>query len=396
LNEYLFPIQIALITFPLAAYFLTLPFLIVQYRKYSYVNKFRSFILYSLLLYLISAYYLVILPLPTSHLNCVARESITNYMQLTPFAFITNILKETPITWNQPMSFVLLLTGRAFLQVLFNVFLTIPFGVYLRYYFRRRLGITILLSFALSLFFEITQLTGLYGFYKCPYRLFDVDDLMLNTFGGMIGYWIAPIFAAFLPRTDKLDEHIELDKMTVGFIRRGIAFICDIFVIRIIVSTLTIIIRVSAVLVSESSLFAQMEERFLNAVFFVFVIWIYYMIIPSMTGGRTLGKWLTRIQVVADLRRGQQVEVTFIDLFKRYGLLYYGVYGFYMLLRWIADYGDLPDLAAIAVITLQTVYAMVIFIYLLIQLFKRNKILFYEQVSGTRNVISTEDRVKKR
>ena len=40
---------------------------------------------------------------------------------------------------------------------------------------------------AVSLFFEFTQYSGLYGYYAHAYRTFDVDDLILNTFGAAIG-----------------------------------------------------------------------------------------------------------------------------------------------------------------------------------------------------------------
>lgn len=40
--------------------------------------------------------------------------------------------------------------------------------------------------------FECTQLSGLYGIYPYPYRFFEVDDLICNTLGGMIGFWITP------------------------------------------------------------------------------------------------------------------------------------------------------------------------------------------------------------
>lgn len=49
------------------------------------------------------------------------------------------------------------------------------------------------LAFALLLTFgvELTQLTGIWGFYACPYRQFDVDDLILNTLGVMSGVALA-------------------------------------------------------------------------------------------------------------------------------------------------------------------------------------------------------------
>ena len=41
--------------------------LIVQYRKYGYFNKFRGFLLYLFLLYMMNAVYLVLLPFASRH-----------------------------------------------------------------------------------------------------------------------------------------------------------------------------------------------------------------------------------------------------------------------------------------------------------------------------------------
>ncbi|MBM9833979.1 VanZ family protein, partial [Enterococcus faecalis] len=81
-----------------------------------------------------------------------------------------------------------------FLEPLFNLLLTLPFGVYLRYYFKCSFLKTLVITFCLTLFFELTQLTGLYFIYPRPYRLFDVNDLFVNTVGGLVGWTIAPLF----------------------------------------------------------------------------------------------------------------------------------------------------------------------------------------------------------
>lgn len=98
-------------------------------------------------------------------------------MQLVPFYFIQEIISHTSAVLTKPATYFYLLKESAFLQVAFNVLLTVPFGIYLRYYFRRSFLQTICISFFLSLFFELTQVTGLYGIYNCAYRLFDIDDL---------------------------------------------------------------------------------------------------------------------------------------------------------------------------------------------------------------------------
>ncbi|GJM76253.1 hypothetical protein HMSSN036_84690 [Paenibacillus macerans] len=54
------------------------------------------------------------------------------------------------------------------MQVAFNVLLTVPFGMIMRYYFRFGPIRCLLLSFLLSLFFEVTQLTGIFGILTTP------------------------------------------------------------------------------------------------------------------------------------------------------------------------------------------------------------------------------------
>ena len=78
--------------------------------------------------------------------------------------------------------------------------LFLPLGIYLRY-FGVKLRKVILIGFLISLFFEITQRTGIYGIYQFPYRLFDVDDLILNTFGTIVGFGIAPFVLWLFPST---------------------------------------------------------------------------------------------------------------------------------------------------------------------------------------------------
>lgn len=83
--------------------------------------------------------------------------------------------------------------------------------------------------------FELTQVTGLYGIYNCAYRLFDIDDLFLNTLGGVIGFIIAPIFMYFLPKANELDSHVDLETKPVGFVRRFIAMQIDWIFLSIVV-----------------------------------------------------------------------------------------------------------------------------------------------------------------
>ena len=51
-----------------------------------------------------------------------------------------------------------------------------------------RLGAAVALGCGLSGFIELSQVTGLYGVYPCPYRTFDTADLVLNVAGVVAGF----------------------------------------------------------------------------------------------------------------------------------------------------------------------------------------------------------------
>lgn len=76
-------------------------------------------------------------------------------------------------------------------QVLLNVLLFVPLGVFVGLVLRRGVLVAMLVGLALSLAIETTQRTGVWGFYGCAYRTFDVDDLLVNTLGAAVGALVA-------------------------------------------------------------------------------------------------------------------------------------------------------------------------------------------------------------
>lgn len=112
--------------------------------------------------------------------------------QLRLFAFVGDIAKEGGI--DGPRA---LLTNPASAQVLLNVVFFVPLGMLVRHLaLRGRLvagliGGTVV-GFAVSLLIEVTQLTGDWFLYPCAYRLFDVDDLLANTVGALLGALLSP------------------------------------------------------------------------------------------------------------------------------------------------------------------------------------------------------------
>ncbi|WP_019911310.1 VanZ family protein [Paenibacillus sp. HW567] len=345
LQPYLFPISHAFMFFPLAALLFTLPFLIVQYRRHGYINKVRALVLYLLLLYLLNAFFLIMLPMPASRHNAPPTGSMIQHI---PLQFIQDIKQSTALKANDPSTYLTLLHEPAFLQAAFNVALVVPFGLFLGYYFRTRWVVCILLSFALSLCFEVTQITGIYGFFDYPYRIFDVDDLITNTLGGIAGYRIALWVSGLLPRIEQLDSKVDLSAKRVTYTRRGIAFMLDAMVWMPVALALNWWSVQGAYWITTA---------------------VYFVLLPWLTGGRTLGKWIVRIRIsgLEGRSRPGELVVRYILL---YGMLIGGI-------LWPADLRGLALLID-----------FIFLIHLIIRIFKRNPQLVYERLSRTRSVIT--------
>lgn len=301
MTPYLFPIRQAIIIFPIVAMFLTLPFLLYQWRKHHYLNKFRGFIFYTFVLYIICIYFLIILPLPATRNNCGLLPPDVKYYQLKPFTFVADFLNETRVNFRNLATYKYLFGERAFLQAAFNGILLTPLGIYLRYYFKKSFKSTVLICFLVSLSFEVTQVTGIYGIYSCPYRLFDIDDLLLNTFGGIIGYLIAPMFAYFLPEVNDLDKDIEVESLKIGIIRRGIAFFIDFTILSLIMNICT---------------------SKINMINYSLGILIYFVLGTYFSKGLTLGKFIVSIKL-----KGEEENLRFKNILLRYFLLFFFTYG---------------------------------------------------------------------
>lgn len=359
-QTYLFPISYAFMAFPVAALFFTLPLLIVQYRRHGYINKIRALVLYLLLLYLLNAFFLVLLPLPDSRHNAAPSGSM---LQFVPLQFIQDIMHNTQLTRSDPSSYLKVLGETDFLLAAFNVVLTVPFGMFLGYYFRTRWVVCIILSFALSLLFEITQITGIYGFFDHPYRIFDVDDMITNTLGGMIGFKLSLWISGLLPRIEKLDSQEDLSAKKVTYTRRALAFLLD----SILLLAVTILLNLLSLRIS---LWA--------------VSMVYFLSIPLFTGGRTFGKWVVRIR----LRSEDGGPARPWGVWARYGLLY-GVLGGMNSLMPAPSFFVSIGTALTAVAKMVILLAdLAFFIHLVQRLIKRDRPLIYEELSRTRNVIS--------
>lgn len=286
MSVYILPIKVAFIMFGIVGFLLIIPWLIYSYRKYGYFSLWASIVVYSFIFYMLSALFLVLLPLPSTRNTCAFQSQDTVYYSLVPFSFVRDTIKNSSIIWSQLGSYIQIFNQSAFWQAAFNFLLLLPFGVYLRYFFqeKRYWKRAFALGFTLSLFYEITQVTGIYGIYKCPYRIFDVDDLMLNSTGALFGFIIAPVLLALFPTKEKLlvkAENIQKSHL-VPMQSQLLAVLIDYILIK-----LTFTFTVGLLTTSE---FAEM-------VYTTVGFMVLYFVFPLLWGGKTIGTNMMRFKL---------------------------------------------------------------------------------------------------
>lgn len=307
----IYAIKMSIIVFPIVAAIILLPYLIFQYRKYGSVVLFKAIVTYAFIYYLITALFLVMLPL---YSRTFVSNMKTPYYDLEVFGFMRRLSERNLLNISTKSDIFRLVSNSIFLEAFFNVMLTVPLGVFLRYYFKRQWWEVILLSFSLSLFFELSQLSGLYGFYSRPHRLFQIDDLILNTTGGLIGYLITPILVFMFPSRDRLDEISENRSTRVGPLRRLSALVIDGTIIMIFGVSLFKYLYPTVSLKSLAFNFLKYVKllMFNDLVYWsvVFFLLIFFIVIPLMLNGSTIGKKIVKIK----LTNNEDSELSFLRL----------------------------------------------------------------------------------
>ena len=364
MSVYLEPILTAGALFPLLAFLITIPYLIYEYRKYGSVLLIKTILIYSFILYLLISYFLVILPLPP-------RSIVSHYtsptMQLHLGRFLEDIFVTTHVVWNDPSTYISFFKASTVYTVLFNLFLTVPFGIFLRYYGKKKWYQVILYSFLLSLFFEWTQLSGLYGIYPRSYRLFDVDDLLINTLGGLLGFLVMPLFSKILPEREELELQSFEKGKKVTFFKRVFAYLIDF--IFLLFSTIIFMI-----LFPKLAMNNHFFEYYIVSAILIFIL------IPLLLDGRTIGKCILRIHLVSlnnkEIRGYQIIIRNFFLHFITLPIPYY----LFCILKSNFPYWMMALFGVILIVN------YIFFLFHLILVFFGKETLFgYERISKTKN-----------
>lgn len=313
MNVYVSNIVLAAIAFPLLALAITLPYLVYQYRKFGSIPWLHTLVVYSFVFYLLCAYFLVLLPMPE---NRAAVVPYAQTPQLVPFNFVREILAGTTLSASDPSTWLAALRDPSVYEAAFNVLLLVPLGMYLRYYFRRTWWQTLLIGFLVTLSFETTQLTGVWGIYEHPYRLFDVDDLMLNTLGAMAGFWMVGPAMRVLPDIRLVNEEAREAGVRASVTKRALSFGIDFVLAQAAAGALASIAAAAGARAALEAaggswgFAAQAAELVALAALFV--------VVPALGGGQTLGQRLLKLRIV----RADASPARWYHILARYGLLY--------------------------------------------------------------------------
>ncbi|MDQ7880180.1 VanZ family protein [Microbacterium sp. QXD-8] len=203
---------VAIVLGVLAGLVLFVPFVAVSYRRRGGLTIGRFVLWGAFLVYFWAIWTYTLLPLPDPDaVVCVG----TNINLLE---FVDDIRGAIARPGNT-------LTDTVVLQLLMNVLLFMPLGFFLRVLGGRGIFTALLVGLGLSVFIETTQLTGVWGLYPCAYRVFDVDDMLTNTIGALLGSVVGLVVPRRYRGMSKRADASEPRPVTRG--RRFTAMLCD-------------------------------------------------------------------------------------------------------------------------------------------------------------------------
>ncbi|MEL7978107.1 VanZ family protein [Isoptericola sp. F-RaC21] len=216
-----------------------IPVLLVQQRRYGRLDARRVLGAAALAVYVVTLLAYTLLPLPSGELTQWCAAHGVAGAELVPLHSLDDIRRDTA-----GLGLVATLRSAAVLQVAFNVLLFVPWGVLARRY----LGWGVLASTASALVasvaVETVQYTGILGLIPCSYRVADVDDVLTNTLGGLLGALVAPVVLRWMPQSRELAA-ARLEPRPVTFWRRFLGMVTDLLAAFVLGSALQLAYRVA-------------------------------------------------------------------------------------------------------------------------------------------------------
>lgn len=266
---------------PVASFLLTLPILAFLYHRNGRLRFWSACGAYLSVLYLLGLVCFTLYPLPSGSSGPGITYGIAP--QLDPFDFVHDLRHGGLF---------------ALLQIVMNIAFFIPLGFIAGRALRMRLLPAVMFGFLVSLLIETAQLTGCFFLYPYAYRTFDVDDLIWNTSGAVIGWMGAWLLGCILPSADRGELPIETSP---GFVRRGVALCLD----GAIIVAMTLVTEALIVLVEHLVGAEPGSSRSFGPFTLFDVAWLLVEgVIPWFCGGCTPGGGFVRMTFEGKQRTG--------------------------------------------------------------------------------------------
>ncbi|WNV82665.1 VanZ family protein [Umezawaea sp. Da 62-37] len=353
LSSYLENIRTGFLAFVGIGALILLPLVALHYYRFGRIEPRRAVVLYGLLAYGLVALALIFLPFPDRANLCTGDQMLST----VPFQWVTDMRANMSAYGRSGI--VAMATSTAFVQQAFNAALFVPLGIVLHKAYGKGVLATVFIGLGISLIVEVVQYTGNFGIYPCPYRISDIDDLIANTSGSLLGWMIAPV-AIVVPALPEAEESIARPG-TVSVPRKALALVADALVF----------------LVVSRLLFPD------NAWLQVGLAVVMRIVLPAATGGWTIGSWLMRYRLRRlDGARSDPLRVAVREALGVTGLVAYAVLLSPHLTSW-TGFGF--DLLAVALVLLGT---------FAVPAFRRDQLGWHERVAGTRGVLTDRTPVR--
>lgn len=164
-----------------------------------------------------------VFPLPDASQLACTRGRLTDYWITDPKTSIAPFVRLF-----ESDGFVAMLRSDSFEQFFLNIMLFLPFGFFLHHVTRWNAVAVTAAGFLVSAGIEVTQGSAFFRVYPCPYRNFDVADMIANTGGAFAGalFSVALVFAVPAATPTPVPD---LAPPTAG--RRAIAWTIDLALI---------------------------------------------------------------------------------------------------------------------------------------------------------------------
>ena len=254
------------------------PFVAVSYRRRGRLTVWRSLLWAGAAVYFWAIWTYTLIPLPNSEVYRCAG------VNLQPFAFVDEVRSAVAVSGRS-------LTDPVVLQVALNVLLFAPLGFFLRVLGGRGILIAGLVGFATSGIIETTQLTGVWGLFPCAYRVFDVDDLIANTSGALLGSLLAFVVPA-QHRGVERSRDADIPR-PVTRRRRLLGLVCDVVGVWLVGFAVAVVVQaVLVLLVGERSSFSTDDVSSFAGTIASAGLWLGVVLVT----GRSIGDLATRVR----------------------------------------------------------------------------------------------------